>query len=130
MPLHHHSLVAWQRADELFVHVHELTRKCFPREELFGLTSQMRRAAYSVAANIVEGFARESPAERLHFLQISAGSLAEVGYCFHVARRLGFIADAAYSCGDIEIRRTSAPLYGLIRQYRSKARHAKTAAVG
>ena len=89
------------------------------------LTSQMRRAAYSVAANIVEGFALELPRERLHFLRISAGSLAEVGYCLHVARRLGFIDDSTHSRDDVEVRQTSAPLYGLISQYRDKVGRAK-----
>ncbi len=120
MPLRRHSLVAWQRADDLFVHMHELTRKCFPREELFGLTSQIRRAAYSVAANIVEGHALESGRETQRFLRISAASLAEVGYCLHVARRLGFIDDPTYARLDLEVRQTSAPLYGLIRRYRGE----------
>ncbi|MGE5360499.1 MAG: four helix bundle protein [Bacteroidales bacterium] len=125
MPLRHHSLIAWQRADDLFVRVHRLARQHFPREEMFALTSQLRRAAYSVPANIVEGFARESTRERLHFLTISAASLAEVGYCLHAARRLGYIDDKLYAEVDLEIRRTSSPLAGLIQQHRRQCRGTK-----
>jgi four helix bundle protein len=91
--LHHHSLVAWQRADDLFIKVHQLSLKAFPAYERFELAAQLRRSAYSVAANIVEGFARRQPRNRLHFLNIAESSLAEVGYCIHVALRLGYITD-------------------------------------
>jgi four helix bundle protein len=118
MPLRHHKLVAWQRADDLYVHVHLLARKVFPVEERFELSSQIRRAAYSVAANIVEGFAREYKGERLQFLNVSWGSLAEVGYCLHVARRLSYITDATYEKFELEVRQVGAPLAGLIRMTR------------
>ena len=75
MPLRHHSLIAWQRADDLLVVLHKLAGETFPKEERYALSAQLRRAAYSVAANIVEGYAREHPKERLHFLNISWGSL-------------------------------------------------------
>ena len=81
MPLRHESLVAWQRADDLFIKLHRLTLQSFPSYEKFELGSQLRRAAYSVPANIVEGFARRYRRTRLHFLNISESSLAEVGYC-------------------------------------------------
>jgi four helix bundle protein len=126
MPLHHHSLIAWQRADDLFIHVYELSQQHFPREELFGLTSQLRRAAYSVPANIVEGFARESARERLRFLEIAAGSLAEVGYCLHAAKRLGFLKESTYCASETEVKRASAPLHGLLRQYRDRTQRGRT----
>ena len=91
----HHSLAAWQRADDLFTKLHLLTLKQFPAFEKFELGSQLRKAAYSVPANIVEGFARRSSKSRLNFLNIAEGSLAEVGYCVHVAHRLGYISDEA-----------------------------------
>jgi four helix bundle protein len=83
------SLVAWQRADDLYIELHELTRKSFPAYERYELGSQLRRSAFSTAVNIVEGCAREHRAERLH-LNVSRASLAEVGYCLHVAHRLGY----------------------------------------
>jgi four helix bundle protein len=118
MPLRHHSLIAWQRADDLFIEMHKLARETFPVEERYALGAQLRRAAYSVAANIVEGYAREHPKERLHFLNISWGSLAEVGYCIHVARRLGYISTGRYEEFDVAVRRVGAPLSGLIHRAR------------
>ena len=87
--LKHHTLIAWQRADDLFIVVHRLTREVFPTAERYELSSQLRRAAYSVPANIVEGFARQYRKEKFHFLSIASASLAEVGYGLHAAHRLG-----------------------------------------
>jgi len=115
MPLHYHSLVVWQRADDLFIDVHQLTRASFPDFERFELSSQLRRAAYSVAANVVEGSEREHKKERLNFLSFSRASLAEVGYCLHVAKRLGYIDAAKFNAFDVSIRRVSAALHGYIR---------------
>jgi four helix bundle protein len=87
MALAHEKLIVWRRADDLVVPVYRLTKARFPLEERFGLSSQMRRAAYSVAANIVEGCAKRSLKERRHFFNIAESSLAEVGYCLHIAAR-------------------------------------------
>jgi four helix bundle protein len=120
MSLHHHSLVAWQRADDLFITLHQFAIKAFPSYERFELGGQLRRAAYSVAANIVEGFARPAGRARLNFLHISQSSLAEAGYCIHVARRLGYLSEA--QAGELEtaIKQVGAPLAGLIRSTRLK----------
>ncbi len=107
-------MIAWQRADDLFIDIHRLVRT-FPADERFELTSQIRRAAYSVPANIVEGVARRSKRDRLRFLNIAEASLAEVGYCLHVARRLGYIDDGVYEDLDARARMVMAPLVGLIR---------------
>jgi four helix bundle protein len=85
--------------------MHKLAKESFPSDERYELSSQLRRAAYSVAANIVEGVAREHDRERLQFLNISWGSLAEVGYCLHVARRLGYITGATYEKLELDVRR-------------------------
>lgn len=111
----HHSLIAWQRADDLFIKLHVLTRQKLPLFEKFELGSQLRRAAYSVPANIVEGFARRYRRSRLHFLNISEGSLAEVGYCVHVAHRLGYIDDQLRDELEKDLNGVGAPLAGLIR---------------
>ena len=118
LKLRHHSLVAWQRADDLFIDLHRLTTKRFPAFERFELGSQLRRAGYSVAANIVEGFARRYRRARLHFLNISEGSLAEVGYCLHVAARLGYITDEELTTFERKLNGVGAPLSGLIRSTR------------
>lgn len=119
MTLHHHNLVAWQRADVLFIKLHQLSLKAFPAFERFELGSQLRRAAYSVASNIVEGFARPKGRARLNFLSISQSSLAEVGYCVHVARRLGYLTESDEADLEMEIRRVGAPLGGLVRSERA-----------
>jgi four helix bundle protein len=111
----HHSLVAWQRADDLFIKLHQLTLQHFPSFEKFELGSQLRKAAYSVAPNIVEGFARRPGRSRLIFLNIAEGSLAEVGYCLHVARRLGYITDDLAIELEKEVNGVGAPLAGLVR---------------
>src|SRR6266850_4976379 len=111
----HHSLIAWQRADDLFIKIHSVTTKNFPAFERFELGSQLRRAAYSVPANIVEGFARRYRRARLHFLNIAEGSLAEVGYCVHVARRLGYVGDDLLAELEKEVNAVGAPLAGLVR---------------
>jgi four helix bundle protein len=106
--------VAWQRADDLVVEVYKVTQ-VFPKSELYGLTSQMRRAAISVAANIAEGAARQYMKEFLRFLHLADSSLSEVAYYIHLAGRLGFID--AETTRRLSGRRSDAgrPLYGLIR---------------
>ncbi len=87
----HRKLKAFQLADALVLSVYKETR-AFPNDELFGLTSQMRRAAVSVASNIVEGCARESLAEYANFLNVAFGSLRELGYHIDLAERLGYLS--------------------------------------
>jgi four helix bundle protein len=119
VPLNHHSLIAWQRADDLFIKLHQLSLKAFPSYERFELGTQLRRSAYSVAANIVEGLARRHGRDRLHFLNIAESSLAEVGYCIHVALRLGYITDVVAEDLEREVRTVGGPLVGLIRSTRA-----------
>ncbi len=83
-----HNLVVWQRAIELTVCTYKLTR-AFPKDELYGLVSQMRRASISAASNIAEGRGRLSPLEFRHFLSIAQGSIFELKTQLIVARKLG-----------------------------------------
>ena len=84
------NIKAWQKADDLVVAVYEAT-KTFPKEEVYSLTSQIRRAVYSIPANIAEGASRNSQRDYLHFLYIARGSAAEVSYFIHLSRRLGYL---------------------------------------
>jgi four helix bundle protein len=84
------QLVAWQKSHTLFLLVYRLTAK-WPKEEKYGLTSQARRAAFSVPANIVEGKARFGIPEFRKHLNIALGSLAELKYAFHAGRDLGMV---------------------------------------
>jgi four helix bundle protein len=114
----HTQLVAWQRADDLFVHLHSVVRDHFPEEERYCLTSQLRRAALSVPANIVEADARFHDAEKAQLLRTAWASLQESGYYLHVARRLGYISDAKHRELEGEVKAVAAPLAGLIRRFR------------
>src|SRR5437763_15095964 len=87
------KIEAWKLADDLAVEIYRRTRS-FPKDEVSGLTSQVRRASYSVPANIVEGASRNSKKDYLHFLYIARGSLSETQYFVHLARRLGYITEA------------------------------------
>jgi four helix bundle protein len=83
------DLIFFQKADELAFQIYQITAS-FPKDELYGLTSQMRRAAVSIPANIVEGHARKSKKEFKQFINIALGSLAEARYFFHFSKRLGY----------------------------------------
>jgi four helix bundle protein len=83
------QLRAFVLADDLVVEVYRMT-KCFPSSERFGLRSQIRRGAVSVAANLVEGCARHSKRDYLNFVGIAIGSASEVRYLLGLALRLGF----------------------------------------
>ena len=108
------KIEAWKLADDLTVDIYQSTRS-FPREEIYGLTSQLRRAAYSVPANVAEGAARESKRDYLHFLYLARASLAEAQYFLHLAQRLTYLTEAQYASLDEHARRTFACLHGLIQ---------------
>jgi len=88
------DLVAWQKGMDLVVSVYQTTR-CFPREETYGLTSQVRRAAVSIPSNIAEGQGRGSPKEFARFLRITQGSLQEMETQLLIAERLCFVSPVA-----------------------------------
>jgi four helix bundle protein len=114
----HTKLRAFELADEATILIYRATLP-FPRDELYGLTSQMRRAAVSVPSNIVEGCARESQAEYLRFLEIAFGSLRELHYQLGLARRLGYPdATCFYEC-DAKIVEAEKVLSALIRSIRN-----------
>jgi len=83
------DVVAWQKAHGFVLCVYRMTQG-FPSHELFGLTSQLRRAAVSIAANIAEGFTRESDAEKLRFLNVARGSVEECSYYLILCCDLGY----------------------------------------
>ena len=89
------ELKVWQKADELAMEVYSAT-KAFPKEEMYGLTSQIRRAALSVPTNIVEGYARKGDRELGRFISIAIGSLAETEYLLDFSTRLGYMQDKDY----------------------------------
>ena len=113
----HTKLRAFELVDELAMLVYQITAE-FPKEELFGLTSQIRRAAVSVASNIVEGCARDSEADYLRFLNIAFGSLRELHYQLNLSKRLGFLPNEDSSLIEPKVVETEKVLNGLIRALR------------
>jgi four helix bundle protein len=95
------DLVVWTKAHRLTLVVYQRTR-AFPKEEMFGLTSQLRRASASIGANIAEGCGRRSDAEMKRFLQIARGSASEVEYHLLLAKDLQFLAADEFN--DLEAK--------------------------
>ena len=113
----HTKLRAFELADEVAILVYRVTAG-FPKEELFGLTSQLRRAAVSVPSNIVEGCTRDREAEYLRFLNIAFGSLRELHYQLNLSKRLGFLPNEDSSLLEPTVVETEKVLNGLIRALR------------
>jgi four helix bundle protein len=107
------EIEAWKLADDLTVLIYQIT-KAFPKEELYGLTSQLRRAAASVPANIAEGSARGTNKDYLHFLFIARASLTEAHYFVHLSKRLAYVGVEQHAELESLFRRTFACLIGLI----------------
>lgn len=115
----HTKLRAFELADQVALQIYTIT-KGFPREEIYGMTSQMRRAAVSVPSNIVEGCARESQVEYHRFLEIAFGSLKELSYQFNLSKRLGFFKQRDFSDCESIISETEKVLGGLLKSMRKK----------
>jgi four helix bundle protein len=107
------KLIIWQKAHQFILDVYKMTLN-FPKEEMFGLTSQLRRAAVSVAANIVEGQAQNTKLQYLQFLNHSNGSLAEVEYYIELAQDLGYLAADMYEKLENQRREIGFLLYQLM----------------
>jgi len=108
------DLVAWQIGHELVLEVYKHTR-LFPKEELFGLTMQIRRAVVSVTSNIAEGFSRNSKKEKLQFYYISLGSLTEVQNQIIIAVDLHYISNKDFDGIVLLITRESKLINGFIK---------------
>jgi four helix bundle protein len=99
------NLIVWQKAIDFVVEIYAIT-KIFPKEELYGLTSQMKRAAISIPSNIAEGQGRRTKKEFAHFLSMAYGSLREIETQLTIAQRLGFadtnrLSPALNNCAEI-----------------------------
>ena len=113
----HTKLRAFELADELAFLVYQVTAE-FPKEELYGLTSQMRRAAVSVPSNIVEGCARNSQLDYLRFITIAFGSLRELHYQLGLSKRLGSLKNQDSSLIEPKVVEAEKVINGLIRSLR------------
>lgn len=115
----HTKLRAFELADETAILVYRVTGT-FPKEEMYGLTSQIRRAAVSVASNIVEGCARETRTDYLRFLTSAFGSLRELHYQIGLSYRLGYLSTENHSLCAKKIDEAEKVLGALIRSIRPK----------
>ncbi|MFH0985915.1 MAG: four helix bundle protein [Candidatus Omnitrophota bacterium] len=113
------KIKVYQKAEALILVIYKLT-KDFPKEEIFGLTSQLRRAVVSVACNIAEGSSRQHLKDYMHFLYIARGSLAEVKCLVGVSSELGYVAKADHSQIEALLEEASKMLYGLIKSVKEE----------
>jgi len=114
------DLDAWKEGHLLVLMVYEIT-KLFPRDELFGLTSQMRRAAVSITSNIAEGFSRQSYKEKTQFYSMAQGSVTEIQNQLAVAKDVGYISEQDFYRTDSQAVTVHKIVSGLIKMSKSFA---------
>ncbi len=113
----HKKLNVWKSAIELVTEIYVLTRS-FPDEEKYSLTSQMKRAAISVASNIAEGAARKSKKEFTQYLHVAQGSISELDTHLEIVKRLDYVDKQRVSSLDVLMEKIDKMLSGLIRHQR------------
>jgi four helix bundle protein len=114
------DLVAWQKAMDLVEEIYRLT-KTFPKEELYGLSSQLRRTAVSIPSNVAEGHCRIGRREFVHHLSIALGSLGEVETQLLIAQRLGYLEESASTNAASLASETGRLLVGLMHSLEKHA---------
>jgi len=112
------DILAWQEGHKLVLDIYRLTKK-FPKEEIFGLVSQMRRAAVSVTSNIAEGFGRQGYKEKIQFFYVAQGSLIELKNQLLIARDIGYISIVEFTKISEQADQTHKLLQGLITKSKS-----------
>ncbi len=115
----HKDLDAWKLSVDLVVLIYQLT-STFPKEEVFGLTNQLRRAVVSIPSNIAEGAARNSNKEFIQFLYISLGSQQELDTQLLIAKKLEYLTEDQYNEINIKIETVGKLLNGLIKYLKTK----------
>lgn len=120
----HKKLDVWKESVALATHIYQVTEK-FPKTEIYGLTSQMRRAVVSVSSNIAEGAARTSSKEFAQFLSIAGGSLSELDTQLEIAHNLLFLTNEQKQATDIKIESISSKLAGLIKYVKRNVKESR-----
>ena len=113
----HKKLIAWRKSMDLVEKVYELT-KSFPRKEVYGLSSQLRRAAVSVPSNIAEGAADRSPTQFRTYLSMALGSLNEIDTQLEIAVSIGYLNDPGFGDAEMLVDECMAVTYGLRKSLR------------
>ncbi len=114
------DLLAWREAHKLVLLVYEAT-KLWPKEEMFGLTAQIRRAAVSISSNLAEGFSRATFKDKAHFYSMALGSTTEVQNQFLIAKDLKYFASENYSSSNEQTVTVHKLVNGLIKSTKSFA---------
>lgn len=112
-------LKVWEKSHDLAIRIHKLSAS-FPREEAYSITSQVRRCAFSIPANIAEGCGKPTDKEKSRFFSIALGSANETEYFLLVCKDLGFIAEVTYRTFEDNINEIKAMLISLIRILKAK----------
>ena len=121
MPIKSHKdLIVWQKGIHLCKSVYGATEK-FPKSEIYGIVSQMRRSAVSIPSNIAEGRSRNTTKDFLHFLSIALGSVSELETQIEIAKELSFLTEQKYIEINREIEEVSKMTVGLMKKLNLKA---------
>ena len=115
----HKKLEVWKKAVDITTIVYKITDK-FPKAEIYGLTSQIQRAAVSIASNVAEGAARQTKKEFIQFLHCAQGSLSELDTQLIIANKLGYMTDDEFKIIEQELDLEDKMLTGLIKSIMSK----------
>jgi len=113
------DLIVWQKGKVLAVSIYRIT-KLFPKEELYGITSQLRRSSVSIPSNIAEGHGRSTTTEFVRFLEIARGSLYELLTQLDICHEVGLVVDAQYSPLREQAKEIEKMLNSLLSKLRSK----------
>jgi four helix bundle protein len=119
------ELIVWQKAHQVVLNIYKASQS-FPKDELYALTSQVRRAAVSIPSNIAEGGGRYSQADFAHFLQIAIGSNQELDYLILLAFDLNYMSHELYTSLHSQINEVRAMLISLTDKVRRSPRSSKT----
>ncbi len=112
------DLLTWQESHKVVISIYKLTKK-FPKDELFGLISQMRRSAVSITSNIAEGFGRRTFKDKAHFYYQSRGSISELKNQLILSRDIAYISEKEYHENSLQIDTAYKLLQGLITKTNS-----------
>lgn len=112
------TLTVWQKSHQLTLGVYRIT-KTFPRSEVYGLTSQMRRAALSIPSNLAEGFARQGEKERAYHVNVAIGSTSELEYQLLLAHNLEYLSQEEFQQLDAAAREVERMLVALYQKIKA-----------
>ena len=119
------KIQVWERSHSFTLQVYKISSS-FPKDELYGLTSQMRRAAVSIPSNIAEGCGRNTQAELVRFVHIAGGSASELEYQLILAHDLGYIGDEIYPDLNSDINEIKRMLVGFEKAVKANSKNLKS----